>query len=144
MDVNELRRQHQELSVIAGQLLRSVEDDSSQQSIGPIRWHLTRQLMAHLALEDRIFYPAVQRLADERARTTALRLQAEIGTLAQNFSAYMHRWSDDQVAREWAAFCVDTRAILTALSRRMEQEEKLLYPLVEAAMSASPPLSRTG
>lgn len=142
MDVNELRRQHQELAVIVDQLLEAVRDKGTQQSVGAVRWHLARQLMSHLALEDRIFYPAMQRMADEGARATAARLQAEMGTLGQSFSAYMHRWNDDQVAREWAKFCADTREIIGALKRRMEQEERLLYPLVEAAERPAAAMSK--
>lgn len=144
MDVNDLRSQHQALGVTARHLIRAVENDSVQQSVGTLRWQLARQLMSHLALEDRIFYPAMQRLTEERARSTALRLQAEIGTLAQDFSAYMYRWSDDRVAREWPLFCAETREILAALAARMEQEERLLYPLAERADVDPLPMSKAG
>ena len=144
MNVDELRRQHQELSLIAHQLLQAVEDSEVQQSVGVIRWQLARQLMSHLALEDRLFYPAMQRLADDQARSTAQQLQADMGMLAQNFSTYMQRWNDDQIARHWADFCTDTRVILSALKTRMEQEERLLYPLAEAARRHAMPMGRTG
>jgi len=144
MDVSELRRQHRELTVIAHRLLQAVENSDVQQSVGAIRWQLARQLMSHLALEDRIFYPAMHRLADERARTTAMKLQAELGALAQDFSAYMHRWSDDRIAREWAAFCADTRDIIGKLQTRMDQEERQLYPLAETVGQDNMPLSKAG
>lgn len=133
MDVDELRRQHQQLSLLSRQLLLAVEDGQVQQSVGAIRWQLARQLMSHLALEDRIFYPAMQRTSDEQARATAQRLQSDMGMLAQNFSAYMQRWNDDQIARRWPDFCTETRDVLATLKTRMEQEERLLYPLAEAA-----------
>lgn len=135
MDVNELRRQHQELTVIAGQLLQAVADEATPQSVGALRWRLARALMSHLALEDRIFYPAMLRISDDRARATAMQLQAELGMLAHSFSAYMHRWNDDQVVRNWAEFCTETRAMLGALKSRMEQEERQLYPLAEDALA---------
>ena len=142
MDVNALRNQHRELSVIARQLMLAVQNDSVQQSVGAVRWQLARQLMSHLALEDRIFYPAMLRLADEQARSATMRLQAEIGTLAQDFSAYMYRWSDDRVAREWPQFCAETREILAALAARMGQEERLLYPLAERTEGTPLPMSK--
>lgn len=133
MDVDELRRQHQQLSLLSHQLIQAVEDSQIQQKVGAVRWQLARQLMSHLALEDGIFYPAMQRMADDQARTTAQRLQSETGMLAQNFSAYMQRWNDDQIARRWPDFCAETREVLATLKTRMEQEERLLYPLAEAA-----------
>ena len=140
MDVNELRRQHQNLRIIASRLLSAVKDSGTQQSVGAIRWHLAREVMAHLAVEDRLFYPAMQRVTDERARKEALRLQAETGMLAKDFSAYMYRWSDDQVARQWSEFCVDTRQIITRLAGRMDQEERLLFPLAEMSNVEAPPI----
>ena len=148
MGIDELRRQHQELTRLARQLLEAVEDCATQQGIGTVRWQLARQLMAHLALEDRIFYPAMQRLPDERARMTARRLEGEMGMLAQNFSAYMQRWDDDHIARHWAEFCHETRELLGLLKKRIEQEEQLLYPLAETsarpAGTTSPTAERSG
>ncbi|HEX7874987.1 MAG TPA: hemerythrin domain-containing protein [Sphingobium sp.] len=144
MNINELRRQHQELSTIAKEILRAVQDEDRPQSVGPIRWHLARQLMSHLALEDRIFYPAMQRLSDKPARTAAQQLRSQVGTLAQDFSTYMHRWNDDKVARQWAEFCADTRKIMAALRTRVDQEERLLFPLAEAAERNAAAMSKTG
>lgn len=131
MHVEELRRQHQGLGAILLQLSQAVADDRIAQSVGTLRWQLARQLMAHLALEDRIFYPALKRLADEEIRATALRLQAEVGTLSGDFSAYMARWSDDRVVREWPNFCSETRQIISAITTRVHREEQALYPLAE-------------
>lgn len=144
MNVNELRKQHQQLTVIAGQLLQAVGDEATPKSVGALRWQLARTLMSHLALEDRIFYPAMLRLSDERARAAAMQLQAELGMLAHSFSAYMHRWNDDQIVRNWAEFCIETRAILGALKSRMEQEEKQLYPLADIAAEEKDRIQRTG
>ena len=131
MDVQELRKQHQGLGVTLLQLSQAVADDRTVQSVGTLRWQLARQLMAHLALEDRIFYPAMKRMADEEIRTAASRLQAEVGMLSGDFSAYMGRWSDDRVAREWPDFCAETRQIIAAITTRVHREEQLLYPLAE-------------
>lgn len=131
MDIDELREQHQGLAVIASQLKRAVSDESTTRSVGALRWQFARQLMAHLALEDHIFYPEMHRATDEAARALALRIQGEVGGLAADFAAYMTRWNDDRVAREWRNFCYDTREILNALGIRVRKEEELLYPLAE-------------
>ncbi|WP_242126033.1 hemerythrin domain-containing protein [Sphingobium sp. Sx8-8] len=143
MDIGELQRQHRELSVTASQLARAIADDAVRQSVGALRWQLARQLMTHLALEDRIFYPGVQRAGDDHARRTASRLQTEMGPLAEAFSAYMARWSDDRVSREWAGFCAETRELLDVLASRIEKEDRILYPLVDSNRASAARISRT-
>lgn len=144
MDMAELRRQHDEISHTAHRLAQATADRANPRSVGAIRWQLARQLMAHLALEDRILYPAMQRAADERTRTTAATLQTETGALAESFSRYMTAWSDDRVAREWTDFCVETQAIIRALSERVDRENRTLYPLADKVDDSAPRIARAG
>lgn len=144
MDLTELCRQHEELHVLAGQLSRAVADDRVPQSIGALRWQFARLLMAHLALEDRIFYPGVQRMADEQLRTTAQRLQIEMGPLAEAFSAYLSRWSDHRIAGEWAGFCQETREIVKSLVTRIDREERTLIPLLNKNLDSPVSVRRAG
>ena len=58
-------------------------------------------------------------------------LQSETGALADIFTRYMSAWSDDRIAREWSAFCAETRDILKALVARVERENRILYPLAD-------------
>ncbi|EQB32891.1 hemerythrin domain-containing protein [Sphingobium ummariense] len=138
MNVDALRRQHQDIRVIARSLGEAVSDNSQPRGVGALRWRLARALMEHLALEDGILYPTMQRLPEERHRATALRLQAEIGSTAQTFTTYMTQWTDDRIAREWPVFCTETRALLDALARRIEQEERILYPIADTAARGTP------
>lgn len=144
MDMTELRRQHDEISQTAHRLALATADRVNPRSVGTIRWQLARQLMAHLALEDRILYPALQRADDSRTRTTAAALQTETGALAESFSRYMTAWSDDRVAREWADFCVETNAIIRALSERVDRENRSLYPLADKIDNSPARIARTG
>jgi iron-sulfur cluster repair protein YtfE (RIC family) len=143
MDIGHLRSQHQELSQTVSELSSAITSDRAAQNVAPLRWKMARQLIGHLALEDKIFYPTVQRLADKHIRDTARRLEEEMGPLADAFSAYMARWTDERIAREWLSFCAETREILKALTRRIDTEERLLYPLVERASRANRPISDT-
>lgn len=139
-----LRQQHESIGTIAGKLGQATSDNRKPQAVAALRWQLARELMAHLALEDRILYPALQRTADANVRTTAARIQAEIGALAESFARYMSAWSDDKISREWPAFCADTAQILRALSDRINREDDILYPLAQAAETAVPPVARAG
>ncbi|RVT43087.1 hemerythrin domain-containing protein [Sphingobium algorifonticola] len=129
MDIDELRRQHADVIAIAEQLAEAVADDTQPRSVSALRWRLARLLLAHLAIEDDHFYPAMLARGNAAARATASRFQSEMGTLSAAFTRYMAAWTDPEIAAQWPRFCVETRAILAALGRRVEQENVLLYPL---------------
>lgn len=141
MDLEHLQSQHDALDILADQFQRLIADNSGPRPLGTLRWQFARQLMAHLALEDQIFYPAIQRQAYAPLRETAARLQREMEPLAQSFSHYMSRWSDDRIVREWPEFCRESRYVIDAMLNRMRKEETLLMPLLaEAGMQ--PPLKQ--
>ena len=135
MDVTELRRQHDRIMDLAGELRAAVERGDELQPVAAIRWRLARELMAHLAVEDRLFYPAMVRSADMATSGMATRLRTEMGGLSEAFTAYMARWSDLRVAREWDAFREETKAMLADLAGRIKRENEALYTLAEAAAS---------
>ena len=141
MDLVQLQAQHVAVEKLANQFLSLIADDRLARPLGTLRWQLARELMAHLALEDRIFYPSMQRQAHAQLRDTAARLQVEMGPIAASFSHYMSRWSDDRIAREWCDFCRESRQMIDAILHRMRKEEYLLMPLLAEA-GLEPPLKR--
>ncbi|WP_313809407.1 hemerythrin domain-containing protein, partial [Sphingobium sp.] len=145
MDLDELRRQHDEIEALTVRFRQAIADDGNPQRLGTLRWQFARLLMAHLALEDRIFYPNMQRQAHARLRDTAARLEIEMAPIANDFSAYMSRWSDDRIEREWADFCRESREILNVILKRMHKEERLLMPLLaDAGLVEAPRMRRAG
>lgn len=144
MDMVALRAQHEQISLTARQLAQATSNSSIPQSVAALRWSLARQLIAHLALEDRILYPAMQQSQDLTARKTAAQLQSETGALADRFTRYMADWSDDRIAREWPAFCAETRLILAALAERVDRENRTLYPLADQQRRSPAPIARAG
>ncbi|MCI4588555.1 hemerythrin domain-containing protein [Sphingobium sp. BYY-5] len=139
MDLSDLRRQHEEIGLTAQLLTQAISDDRHPQGVAKLRWQLARQLMTHLALEDRIFYPALMRSTNPVVRERTMALQKEIGALSDRFAVYMASWSDDRIAHEWPGFCVETRSILDALSARIDCENRILYPLAQAVGDRTPP-----
>jgi hemerythrin-like domain-containing protein len=133
MDVADLKRQHDEIARVARELAVAVANLGQHQPTAALRWELARLLMTHLAMEDQLFYPAMQRLPDAEARATATAFQAEMGGLSDIFNSYMTRWTDDRVVAEWPDFCADTKTLLDALSQRIERENSQLYPLAARA-----------
>ncbi|HWV12554.1 MAG TPA: hemerythrin domain-containing protein [Sphingobium sp.] len=133
MDLQQLQGQHDALEVLADRFLKLVDDDRTLRPLGALRWQFARELMAHLALEDQIFYPAMQRQSHVPLQEAAARLQIEMGPIALSFSHYMSRWSDDRITREWSEFCRESRYMVESILNRMRKEERLLMPLLAEA-----------
>ncbi len=144
MDIHLLRQQHDDLAIVAGELLSAISSETYQ-SVATLRWKLARELIVHLGVEDRLLYPA---LIDSPNRTTALlasQFKAEMGGLADAFTSYMATWDSQRMVREWPDFCRETRAILALLRARMERENSELYPQAQLAVSRAPvPLFEQG
>lgn len=143
MDVGELRHQHEEITLTARALARAVSEERQPEGVARLRWQLARQLMTHLALEDRLLYPALKRSADLRTRDQAAALEQEIGALGTIFNSYMASWTDDRIAREWPAFCAETREILRALTDRVGREDRLFGTLADGRAAGTPPAARS-
>lgn len=137
MDIDLLRSQHEDISETARHLRVATAHNVRPDGIGHLRWRLARQLMAHLALEDQIVYPLIQRCQNEAVRHQACQLQAETGRLGDIFNAYMRQWSEDRITLHWADFCMETRMLLNRLEDRIHREEHGLYPAAQRAMKQS-------
>ncbi|MAP45860.1 MULTISPECIES: hemerythrin domain-containing protein [Sphingobium] len=129
MDLDELRRQHAAIGLTARALEQAVSETYQPDGVARLRWQLARQLMTHVAFEDRIFYPTLIRSAEARTRDRATMLERELGALGDRFKAYMTDWSDARIRREWPAFCAETRPILNMLMDRIGQEDRLFDTL---------------
>lgn len=129
MDVEGLRRQHDDIAAIAADLMRLVKTADEPRPVAALRWGLTRALLTHLAVEDRYLYPGMIAQGGTQGALVASRFQTEMGDLAERFTAYMTEWKDDRIAQDWAGFRAATRLILGALSRRIAHENETLYPL---------------
>lgn len=88
----------------------------------------------HLAREDEELYPKLMLCADTKTAQMAEDFAAEFSELRLAWKQYLERWLPGPDAAHWIAFCGATRAILAKLTKRIQQENDLLYP---AALEAS-------
>ncbi len=96
-------------------------------AVAPIRWQLSRLLLAHLATEDRLLYPLLERDPTPGVADLSRRMQVQMGGLADAFKTYMRDWDGTAIATDPDGFVHATRAVLAALSQRIRQEESQLY-----------------
>ncbi|WP_224248406.1 hemerythrin domain-containing protein [Hyalangium gracile] len=136
MLIDTLRKQHQELIRLAGQMDDMLARGDEAGARGVLA-SLSQVLRAHLSLEDQEIYPGLIRAAqvsqDERMLETA-----------RTFASNMQRITEslrDFVSRHEASFHLERfragwGALSTVLASRIASEEKTLYPLYERRVGA--------
>jgi hypothetical protein len=135
-----LLAEHAKLTALANDLLRRVrEPELDVEEIGRVRWQMTRELMSHLAKEDKILYPRLAASPDGKTADIAARFAAEMGDLGEAYRAYMSDWGSERIASESGPFIAQTKAVMGALLTRIDRENRHLYPL----MADAPDLTAT-
>ncbi len=128
LDRETLVDEHAAIEAVAADLLvGAAQRPPDLVLLGQHRWRLSRLLLAHLAKEDRLLHPQLQR--SDNAETVALsrRFEAEMGGLADAFKTFMATWDATAIADDPAGFEADARQVLTALADRIRREEMQLY-----------------
>ncbi len=123
-----LSDEHTAIEEIAAELL----DQCRARPLDPVgiartRWQLSRLLLAHLAAEDRLLYPLLEREGSAEVADLSRRMQAQMGGLADAFKAYMRDWDGGRLAADPDGFVAATRGVLSALAQRIRHEETQLY-----------------
>ncbi len=125
--------EHAAIEAVAADLLHhAAERPASIAAIARTRWQFSRLLLAHLAKEDRLLHPQLQRGGSPEAADLSRRFEAEMGGLAEAFKRFMTTWDGDRIAADPDAFERDALTIVTALSARIHREETQLYRHIPA------------
>ncbi len=87
----------------------------------------------HLAIEDRILYPAVRQAADARIAAMGQAYQEEMKGIANTYIRFTNTWSDPaRVAAEPDAFRDAANTVLKMVYQRMQRENREFYPAIES------------
>ncbi len=131
------RRQHEELSTDAKEIVASLSSTDLPAAAGEIRGKLARflgKLRMHAAMEDGALYPDLLGHDEESVRTEARELLDSVANLYTRFDELERRWLEpDAIERNAESFAADTLAAFALLRRRMTDEHARLYPLVDRA-----------
>lgn len=133
-----LRHQHHEIMAIINDMRRNLlapqrMPASVAESLSSSLDALSTRLTSHLTIEDKGVYPKLQASTLSSASSTARRFSADMGKLREEFSGFRSRWpSAETIHSTPARFVDECTTLFRTLTRRIEQEEKELYPLVDA------------
>lgn len=86
----------------------------------------------HLAIEDRMLYPALVNAGDPKIAAIGKRFQHEMGGLAAAYEDFAARWDTaSRIAAHPQDFGQQLEAMLQALHARIQHEDRELLPLAE-------------
>ena len=132
-ELSRLREDHATLARMFRKLEHIIEQRSppGELELFEFRRKLMSTVIAHLKLEDWALYPRLIDSGDAEISHAGQAFKDEMGGLAPAFIRYCDQWTAGAIAKDWAAYCVDTRAILDALTNRLTRENRELLPLLE-------------
>lgn len=135
------RDQHDRALAVAGQISALLNPTALRADASEVRQLLSQlagALKVHLAMEDESLYPELARSADPKVSATARRFQQEMGGIKSALEAYLGKWpSTGAIQQNPDAFIADTKNVLAALAKRIEKENKELYPLAETTVHSA-------
>lgn len=86
----------------------------------------------HLAIEDRILYPAVRKATDPGVAAMAQTYQDEMAGIASDYIRFTAKWSDPkQLASNPDNFRAAANTVLKRVYQRMQRENQEFYPAIE-------------
>jgi hemerythrin-like domain-containing protein len=135
MDFQKLHGQHRAIVRLASDLMSVVGEVRTRQDALEARLlleRLDRVLGLHLELEDRTMMPALMSSPDPKTRALAADCVEEMGGLAQVWNGHLATWAVEQIHGEPDRFASATRSLMEAVARRVDREERELYPVAEA------------
>ncbi|MDD2711505.1 MAG: hemerythrin domain-containing protein [Simplicispira sp.] len=94
---------------------------------------MSSTIKLHLAVEDRVLYPALRNGPDPALARLGAQFQQEMGAIASAYMAFARRWNTaDGVKQNPDGFRADANAVLRTVHERMQREDRDFYPRIEA------------
>ena len=135
MDIENLSRQHHDIFALVNRIRAYSGEDQIRENAAVIAKTLAQLsgiIKMHLLAEDKFVYPVLRTHVDSRVCNAADAFAAEMGELASVFTAYKSKYLiAGRIAEDAAAFFSETTRVFAALEKRINKEERELYPLVQ-------------
>jgi len=134
MDTKNLLRQHQDMLDLAAKICayqgqQQVKENAT--TISMLLSELAGKLKMHLTVEDQFVYPKLAQNSDVKVQKISHDFANEMGDLGAIFGDYKTRYlGATKITNHADIFLTDTKNVFAALTKRMDKENRLLYPLL--------------
>lgn len=135
MNIDKFKQQHIEIIDCVTKLRRLSKMGiiENAMAISDLIVSMSSIIRLHLAVEDRILYPALQKGGDVSLAKMGKKFQEEMCAIASAYQDFGRRWNyASNVSRDPEGFRSDANKILKLLHDRMQKENVDFYPAIEA------------
>lgn len=138
MNLDRFKQQHVEILQTIAQMRKHVHAGIPENADAIARgiMALRTKVNLHLSVEDRVLYPQIHKLDDERLVRLAKTYQDEMQGLAGAFVEFCSRWTFAKaIAAQPEEFRQDANTVMKALHERVQRENTEFYPRLEQSVS---------
>ncbi len=132
--LEDYRTQHRELQSLMRQISELLNPEILEQDAKEVAGLLeifAKKLVLHLAMEDQALYPTLFAFPDKKIQKLARQFMDEMGHIAQNFKSFINKWQHvADIESKPSIFIAETKQLFSVLEKRIEREDKELYPLI--------------
>jgi Hemerythrin HHE cation binding domain. len=143
MNIDKFKQQHVEIisciSALRAFAKSGIQGNATE--IAKLIVSMSATIRLHLAVEDKVLYPALQRANSPSLASMAKKFQDEMKGIASAYLAFAGRWNTTTaISQKPEDFRSDANGILKILHDRMHRENVDFYPAIEAYkdLSATP------
>lgn len=135
MNIDKFKQQHVDILACIAELRQFAKIDiganAAKISAGIVA--MSALIKLHLAVEDKVLYPALRNGKDATLAALGTQFQKDMDAIAQSYMGFVSRWTlPDQVRANPQAFRADANQVLRTLHERIQQENTVFYPKIEA------------
>jgi hemerythrin-like domain-containing protein len=129
-----LERQHQDFFDLMDKITIYKSEEQVKENASTISLLLSQlsgKLKIHIISEDKFLYPSLMNNANPIIKTTSQTFYAEMGGLSQVFEEFKNNFATtNKIAANPAVFFSESQKVFLAFKKRIEKENKELYPLL--------------
>ncbi len=138
MNIDKFKHQHIDILSAIADLRRLVQAGIAEHA-GEISQRIVAMsgvIKLHLAVEDRVLYPALEASGNAALAGMSQRYRTEMDGIAGQYLGFAGRWNTPrQLAEQPEAFRDEANRVLKTLYERMKKEDREFYPAIEAALA---------
>lgn len=134
MNIDRFKHEHVDILKSIATLRRltqaGVTSNAAQIAQGVVA--MSSLIKLHLAVEDRVLYPALQNGPDINLARLGQQFQQEMGAIANAYISFARRWNTAEAVRgDEAGFRAGANLVLRQVYERMQRENHDFYPRIE-------------
>lgn len=135
MNIDKFKHQHTDILECIAALRKATHAGISKNAaeIARLIVAMSSTIKLHLAVEDQVLYPALRNGDNTTLAQMGKKFQDEMDAISSAYMVFAGRWNHPaKVSTDPEGFRADANTVLKILHARMQKENTVFYPAIEA------------